>query len=92
MNLGKPNKFDGMMYDYCVNKGWCGSVVDGQALHISQFIPEEGLVSADQFVTWLMKAESYNPSDTVKRKELIAVFMKHMGEYKVEASRLKSGR
>lgn len=88
--MGKPNKFDGMMYDYCSNKGWCGGFVYGQALHVSHFIPEEGLVSADQFVTWLMKAEGYNPSDTVKRKELITVFMKHMGKYKVEASSLKS--
>ena len=88
--MGEPNKFDVMMNDYCSNKGWCGGYVDGQALHVSQFIPEEGQISADQFVTWLMVAEGYNPNDAVKKKELITVFMKHMGKYKVDASSLKS--
>ncbi len=87
--MGKPNKFDGMMHDFCVNRGWCGGVVNGEALHVSQFIPVQGLVSADQFVTWLMKAEGFEPSDIILRKELISVFMKHMGRYKVEASELR---
>ena len=77
------------MYDYCVNQGWCGSVIDGKVLHISMFIPKQGLVSADQFVTWLMKAEGVDPSDIKVRKELIQVFIKHMGSYKVDAKFLK---
>ena len=87
--MAKPTTFDGMMYDYCVNKGWCGSVIDGKASHISMFIPKQGLVSADQFVTWLMKAEGVDPSDIKVRKELIQVFIKHMGSYKVDATLLK---
>ena len=81
--MGKPNKYDGMMHDYCVMHGWCGGVVNGEALHVSDFIPEQGIVSADQFVTWLMKAEGANPSDLAVRKDLIRIFMKHMGEYKI---------
>ena len=88
--MTKPNKYNGMMNDFCVKKGWCGGVVDGKPLHVSQFIPKEGVVSADQFVTWLMTAEGVDPSDIGVRKELISVFMKHMGNYKVEARRLKS--
>ena len=88
--MGNPNRYDGMMHDYCVNKGWCGGVINGAPLHVSDFIPDKGLVSADQFVTWLMKAEGVDPSDLPVRKELISVFMKHMGVYKVEATQLKS--
>jgi len=87
--LGKPTKFNGMMHDYCVNKGWCGSIVEGSPSHVRDFIPAEGLVSADQFVTWLMKAEGVDPSKIGIRKELIQVFIKHMGSYKVEASLLR---
>ena len=69
--MGKPNKYDGMMHDYCVMHGWCGGVVNGEALHVSDFIPEQGIVSADQFVTWLMKAEGANPSDLAVRAYFI---------------------
>ena len=78
-----------MMHDFCVNKGWCGSVIDGQASHVTNFIPESGIVTADQFITWLMKAEGVDPSDIRKRKHLIQVFIKHMGSYRVDASALR---
>lgn len=87
--MAKPTKFDGMMNDYCVKKGWCGSIVGGKPSHVRNFIPEEGLVTADQFVTWLMIAEGVDTSDIRVRKGLIEVFIKHMGTYKVEASRLR---
>ena len=87
--MGKPTKFNGMMHDYCVNKGWCGSVIDGKASHVSDYIPDEGLVTADQFVTWLMRAEGLDSSDLKVRKNLIQVFIKHVGSYRVDAALLR---
>lgn len=72
--MGKPTKFDGMMYDFCVNFGYCGSAINGKATHVTDFIPEEGLVSADQFVTWLIKADQCDPSDIDLRKQFIQIF------------------
>jgi len=87
--MGKPTIYDGMMHDYCVKKGWCGSVINGEPSHVTDFIPGDGLVTADQFVTWLLKAEGFDPNDSRVRKNLIRVFFKHMGSYKVDASLLR---
>jgi hypothetical protein len=79
-----------MMHDYCAERGWCGSVVNGEASNVRDFIPSQGLVSADQFVTWLLKAEGENQTAIHhRRKELVDVFIKHMGSYKVDAALLK---
>ena len=87
--MAKPTIYNGMMHEYCVKQGWCGSVIDGEPSHVSNFIPEKGLVSADQFVTWLMKAEGVDQSDIGKRRNLIKIFIKHMGAYKVDATLLR---
>ena len=87
--MAKPNKFSGMMHDYCALKGWCGSVIDGKATHVTDYIPERGQVSAEQFVTWLLMAEGVNPYNLREYKYLIKVFVKHMGSTEVDASKLK---
>ena len=48
--MARPNKFDGMLHEYCVILGFCGSVRDCKPLHVTDFIPETGQVSADEFV------------------------------------------
>lgn len=87
--MTKPNKFSGMMQEYCVGKGFCGSIVDGDPCHIRDFIPKTGEVSADQFVTWLLQAENMEPKYSSWRTELVKVFIKHMGSYSVDASMLR---
>ncbi len=47
--MARPNKFDGMMYEFCTGLGWCGGAKDGKPLHVTKFIPETGPVSADEF-------------------------------------------
>lgn len=74
-----------MMHDYCANRGWCGS----GSSHVNDYIPAKGLVTADQFVTWLMEVEGVDPSDISIKEELISIFIKHMGSCKVDASLLK---
>ena len=95
--MGRPNAFDGMMHEFCVGLGFCGCVKDGKPLHISDFIPETGLVSADEFVRWLIMADGLDPDQPsateIRRRwipQLKAVFVKHMGADVVDASNLHS--
>lgn len=94
--MGQPNAFDGMMHEFCVKLGYCGSVKDGKPLHVSHFIPETGLVSADQFARWLISADGFGPDQLSTSelrhsiRQLTAVFVKHMGTDVVDASNLRS--
>ena len=94
--MGHPNAFDGMMHEFCVGFGYCGCVKDGEPLHVSDFIPETGPVSADQFARWLIAADGFD-SDGFSTSEfrrlirqLTEVFVKHMGTDVVDASNLRS--
>jgi hypothetical protein len=88
----RPNAFDGMMHEFCVKLGWCGSARDGKRLHVSDFIPEAGPVSADQFARWLITAEGLDPDQrsASELKQLTSVFTKHMGTDVVDAGTLRS--
>jgi hypothetical protein len=94
--MGRPNAFDGMMHEFCVGLGWCGCVKDGKPLHVSDFIPETGPVSADEFARWLITADGLDPeqlSASEHRRwmpQLKAVFFKHMRAEIVDASNLRS--
>jgi hypothetical protein len=94
--MGRPNAFDGMMHEFCVKLGWCGCVKDGKPLHVSDFIPETGPVSADDFARFLIMADGFDPdrlSDPELRgwlTRLKAVFVKHMKADVVDASNLRS--
>ena len=96
--MGRPNAFDGMMHEFCVKLGWCGCVKDGKPLHVSDFIPETGPVSADEFARFLIMADGFDPdrlSDSELRglmTQLKAVFVKHMEADVVDASNLRSER
>jgi hypothetical protein len=82
-----------MMDKLCVGMGWCGSVVDGTARHVSDYIPAAGMVTANQFADWLFEAEGYDPSTGAHaerhRRGIISVFIQHMGGEAVEATRLR---
>lgn len=91
--MGRPNTFDGMMHEFCVKLGYCGTVRDGRPLLVSDFIPETGLVSADQFARWLIAADGleFAEVNTSEFKRLKEVFVKHMGADAVDANNLRSG-
>ena len=94
--MGHTNAFDGMMHEFCVKLGYCGSVKDGKPLHVSDFIPKTGPVSADPFAKWLIAADGFDldgfsTSQLARlRSRLSAVFVKHMGADVVDASNLRS--
>jgi hypothetical protein len=95
--MGRPNAFDGMMHELCGKRGWCGGVKDGKRLHVTDFIPATGPVSADEFARWLIVAEGFDPDQfsTAELERLMdqlkAVFVKHMGAHVIDASNLRSG-
>lgn len=87
--------YDALMHDVCVGYGFCGCIKDGRPLHVDNFIPSEGAVTADQFVEWVFLADNMNPAsytgarwDSIKRK-IRDAFVKHMGSEVVDASRLQ---
>jgi len=54
--MEKKPRYNALMYEVCVGRGWCGGIVNGQPSHVDDFIPESGPVTADQFVDWLFMA------------------------------------
>ena len=94
--MGRPNAFDGMMHEFCVKLGWCGCVKDGKPVHVSDFIPEAGPVSADEFARWLIMADGFDldrlsdPELGRWMTQLKAMFVKHMGSDVIEAGNLRS--
>jgi hypothetical protein len=94
--MGRPNAFGGMMHEFCVKLGWCGCVKDDKPLHVSDFIPETGPVSADEFARWLIMADGLDPDQLSVSEfrrwmpQLKAVFVKHMGADVIDASNLRS--
>lgn len=94
--MGRSNAFDGMMHEFCVGLGWCGCVKDGKRLHVSDFIPETGRVSAGEFARWLIMADGLDPDQLSGAEirhwmpQLKAVFVKHMGADVIDASKLRS--
>jgi hypothetical protein len=94
--MGRPNAFDGMIHEFCVGMGWCGCSKDGKRLHVTDFIPETGPVSADEFARWLIMADGLDPdqlsASEIRRwvPQLKAVFVSHMGADVIDASNLRS--
>lgn len=73
----------------CVRLGFCGSSEDGKRLHVSSFIPETGVVSADQFAEWVVLAEGMDPLTNLHLAEIKRVFINHMGAAEVDAEMLR---
>jgi hypothetical protein len=92
--MARPNAFDGMMHDFCVKLGWCGCVKDGKPMHVSDFIPETGSVTADQFVRWLIAADGLDLDQlsALEFGQLTTVFVKHMGADAIDVGNLRSKR
>lgn len=94
--MARLNKFDGMMHEFSAGMGFCGCVKDGEPLHVTDFIPETGPVSADDFARWLMIADGLDPDrlGASERRAWISrlrtVFVKHMGADVIDASNLRS--
>lgn len=74
--------YDSLLNDVCVRLGFCGSVVHDEPLHIEQFLPQTGGLSADDFADALFKAEGLDPEGSEARRFRPSVrdaFVRHMG-------------
>lgn len=90
--MEQKSPYDALLHEVCVGLGFCGDVVDGKPLHVDQFIPNNGRVSADQFVEWVFRAEGMDPNepDAIKHaSSLRDAFVRHMGGDIVDACNLK---
>lgn len=85
----KPG-YDALMHEVCVGYGYCGCMKDGKSIHVDDFIPSEGPVTADQFVEWVFLADNRNPNlgPEAHKRAIRAAFVKHMGEDVVDAKLL----
>lgn len=86
--------YDALMDEICVGLGFCGCIKDGKPLHVAQFIPSKGPVTADQFAEWVFLADDMNPNSEPKRWENLKdkiklAFVRHMGAELVDAKLLK---
>lgn len=79
----------------CVGHGYCGGLHGDRFMHVTDYIPQSGDVTADQFVEWVFLAEhggqTYRPSPMLDRHRvrLRAFFVEHMGADVVDASQLR---
>lgn len=51
--------YDNLLEEVCVRLGFCGSIVDGQPVHVDQFLPEDGVLTNEAFADALFKAEGW---------------------------------
>ena len=77
------------MEEICGGMGYCGSVVDGEPRHVDMYVPETGLVTADQFVEWVFLAEGLNPVGSLHADQMRRAFIKHLGSDVVDAETLQ---
>ena len=77
-----------LMEYVCGGMGYCGSVVDGEPRHVDDYIPANGLVSADQFVEWLFLAEGLDHRGSSHADEIRKAFVTIMGSDVVDAPML----
>ncbi|MEO0894644.1 MAG: hypothetical protein AAFY35_18765 [Pseudomonadota bacterium] len=85
--------YEALLHDVCVRLGFCGGMVDGKPSHVSDFIPDEGSVSAKQFSNWVFLAEGMEeplsqPFIDMKR-DIERLFVKHLSAEAVDVSILK---
>ncbi|HYD28581.1 hypothetical protein [Brevundimonas sp.] len=79
--------FDNLLEEVCVRLGFCGSVVDGQPLHVDHFLPEFGVLTAEEFADALFKAEGWDPDGSEAktfRSSVREAFVRHMGGSEIE--------
>lgn len=86
--------YGALMHVACVVWGFCGCTKNGRPLHVDDFLPSKGPVTADQFTEWLFLADNLNPNvdqDCWKpHKDAIkAAFVRYMGAETVDARQFR---
>ncbi|MFK8251224.1 hypothetical protein [Ancylobacter terrae] len=94
--MPKRSGFDRLLLAACATYGYCGSLQDEGFVHVTDFIPERGRVTAEQFIDWLYMADEEpclgNTSAMMRREGLRSCFIAYMGSEIVDAHRLRYSR
>ena len=78
-----------LLNDVCVRLGCCGGSRDGSRVHVTDYLPEAGAVSAEQFAVWVLQAEGLNPQyEQDLRRAIRNAFVSYMGTSNVDVSEL----
>lgn len=65
-----PSPQDNLLWDICINGGWCGGLVDGKPCHVLDLIPATGMVTAREFAELAVRADGWPPADALPEKYL----------------------
>jgi hypothetical protein len=80
-------------YGYCGSpNGSCGPFQDDRFAHVTDFFPERGKVTAEQFVDWVFMAEGdwrRTTSAMMMREKMRSCFIGYMGSDGVNARKLR---
>lgn len=86
----KPEpRYTALLNEVCVGLGYCGCIKDGEPLHVNDFIPDAGLVTADQFAKWVVLADNLDPAISPHLKAIRQAFLRHMGTDTVDVRLLR---
>lgn len=93
VDIVHPSPFSRLLWDICVNLGFCGGLVKGEPTHVSDLLPEAGPIGAEAFADLVLGAEGDEPfADEARlrwRARLAAKFVEHLGAPAVPVEPLK---
>ncbi|QNN65258.1 hypothetical protein H9L12_00995 [Sphingomonas rhizophila] len=88
VDVVSPTPLQMLLWDICVNGGWCGGLVDGKMTHVYDLWPDTGIVSAHDFALMVVKADGDEKWEGAARHIpwLEDTFEKHLGASSISAS------
>ena len=91
VDIVQPSARDKLLWDICVNGGWCGGLVNGQPTSVDDLLPTEGRVTAEEFARLAIRADGWpegKPMVERHRRWLEERFREHLGADSVSAEAL----
>lgn len=93
VDIVHPSAFENLLWELCVELGFCGGLVDGVPTHVCDLLPEDGSISAETFAALAIQAEGTWPDPEAARlrwgKTIEEKFVEHLGAAVVPVGRLK---
>jgi hypothetical protein len=88
MAYGRSDAYDALLYEICGEMGFCGDFRDGKVQHVDNHIPQQGKVTADDFVKWVLLAEGMDAEEDAAKQcapRIREAFVRLMGAEVVNA-------
>ena len=88
-----PSPYEKLLWDLCVNLGFCGGTVNGVPTYVSDLLPQDGPIGTKAFATLAIQAEGDwpNPQEARLRwgETVEAKFVEHLGAAVVPVKMLR---